>query len=350
MGKITRDDVARLAGVSPATVSNALNNKPFVSDRVRKRVLSAVEELHYTPNLVARSLMTRSSRHIALLLDDITNPHFNVMAQGVQELVHEKGWMLSISLATEGSIDDIVSDYLARHVDGIILNSRRASLSEKTMARLSSSSAVCVYCGKAAEPDSFTLNFAYGNGMKKAYSYLLDLGHTDIALLSGLACPRGPDEEDQRIGAFRWSAEHFGGGLAPQRLIYGEPPYPTDMAAGYAAAAELLKTRPLPSALIAINDYMAVGAMKCLKENRIRVPQDMSMISFDNTIYAQITTPGLTSVSSPAREFGRTAAGLVFEAREEESPRYRDITFDLELVIRESTGHVSPGTRDAPQG
>jgi DNA-binding LacI/PurR family transcriptional regulator len=339
MGKITRDDVARLAGVSPATVSNALNNKPFVSERVRKKVLRAVEELHYTPNLVARSLMTRSSSHIALLLDDITNPHFNVMAQGVQELVHDKGWMLSISLASEGNIDDIVSDYLARHVDGIILNSRRASVSDKMMARLASSGTVCVYCGAVAANNRFTLNFGYANGMKKAYSYLLDLGHTGIALLSGLARMEDPAAEDQRIETFRWSAEHFGGSLAPRWLIYGEPPYPTDMAAGYAAAAELLKSRPLPTAVITINDYMAVGAMKCLKENRIRIPQDMSLISFDNTIYAQITTPGLTSVSSPAREFGRTAAELVFEAREAEKPRYREILFDMELVIRESTGH-----------
>jgi LacI family repressor for deo operon, udp, cdd, tsx, nupC, and nupG len=340
MGKITRDDVARLAGVSPATVSNALNNKPFVSERVKKKVLNAVEELHYTPNLVARSLMTRSSSHIALLLDDITNPHFNVMAQGVQELVHEKGWMLSISLATAGNIDDVVSDYLARHVDGIVLNSRRAVVSEKMMGRLRSSGTVCVYCGGVSGPDRFTMNFAYGNGMKKAYSYLLDLGHTDIALLSGLARLEDPAMEDHRTLAFRWSAEHFGGGLAPQWLIYGEAPYPTDMAAGYAAAAELLRSRPLPTAVITINDYMAVGAMKCLKENRIRIPQDISLISFDNTIYAQITTPGLTSISSPARDFGRKAAELVFEARADEHPRYRDIVFDMELVIRESTGHV----------
>ncbi len=340
MGRITRDDVARLAGVSPATVSNALNNKPFVSARVRKKILKAVEELHYTPNLVARSLMTRSSKHIALLLDDITNPHFNVMALGVQELVHSKGWILSISLVSEVTIDNMIDDYLARHVDGIIFNSHSAAVSERMMGRLKTSDAICIFCGYPPSPRCFTLNFAYADGMKKAYSYLLDLGHTDIALLTGMPVTEDGAAEEDRIAAFRWSADNYGHGYRKERVIHGEPPYATDMAAGYASASALVKFRPLPSAVITINDYMAIGALKCFKENQIRIPQDLSVVSFDNTIFAQLSTPGLTSVSSPAREFGKTAAELIFEARDENQPRYRNITFDMELVIRESTGHV----------
>lgn len=337
--KSTRDDVARLAGVAPSTVSNVINNKGSVNETLRNKVLKAIKELNYTPNLVARSLMTKSSKQIGLVMDEITNPHFAEMAKGVQFEASLNGYLLSISLATK-DIDRTVEDYLSRQVDGIIFNAYANFMSTRVNDKLDQSGTAYVCCGGLKDPRYNFIGINYYNGMKKAYTYLVQLGHTKIAYISGLIHDMINNEYiDRRAVAFKWCCETIGNGFNERDIVFGLPPYDTDYRAGYRYCNMLLDRKSDYTAIIVVNDYMALGVLQALRENGIKVPQDISVLSFDNTIYAETSYPRLTSMESPAFKVGQKAVQCIIEMNRSSNIISNKIEewFDMEIVVREST-------------
>jgi DNA-binding LacI/PurR family transcriptional regulator len=331
---VTRDDVARLAGVAPSSVSNVINGKDNVSEKLRKKVEQAIRELNYTPNLVARSLMTGSSKHIGLIIDEITNPHFAELAKGAQCEANRNGYILSISLAGE-NVDAVVEDFLSRHIDGIIYDAYMGELSPHMAKKIKDSGITFVDCNGSSDYSDVLLDIDYYGGMKEAYYYLMGLGHEKIAYISG----QGSNPNDIRLKAFKWCCNHLEHGLDDDYVVLGEPPFYTNFERGYQYAHELLNRNLDMTAVIVVNDYTAIGALRAFKARGVRIPDDISMVSFDNTVYAKSSNPALTSVNSPVYNIGQEAVRYIIKQQQIDKEKRQKFAhrYSMELVVREST-------------
>lgn len=337
---VTRDDVARLAGVAPSTVSNVINNKGNVSEKLRERIEWAIKELNYTPNMVARSLATKSTKHIGLIIDEITNPHFAQLAKGAHYEANKNGYILSISLGSFGDVNRVVEDFISRQVDGIIYDTYMGKLSPHMGEKIKESGISFVYCNGQTDYGNIFLEIDYYAGMKEAYYYLTELGHSKIAYISGLEPDTsGGNIPPERLEAFRWCCDQFGRNNVDDYIVFGEPPYHTDFKKGYEYANQLLKRNLDITAVIIVNDYMAIGVLRAFKEKGIRIPDDISIVSFDNTVYAESSNPALTSVDSPVFRMGQKAVEYILQQRKTPVEHRQKITetFPTKLVIREST-------------
>ena len=304
MATITRNDVAKVAGVAPSTVSNVLNSKGNVSEVRRKRVLKAIQQLDYHPNVVARSLMKKTSNQFALFMDDITNPHFATMAKGAAEEAAKQGYVLSVNFTAQ-NVNDIVEDYISRHVDGIIFNSYSGKLSEHVIEKLCDSNIACIRCGDINKLDFPFIGLDYYGGMMQVYGYLSEKGHQKIAYISG----QGKEQYNRelRAQAFYSCCQQSDRGFDESYIEYGKPPYLTDRQSGFENCKRLFERNNDFTAIIVANDYMALGVIEYLKSVHIRVPDDISIVSFDNSIFSLCSSPNLTSAGSDVAELGRRA-------------------------------------------
>jgi len=335
MSIVTRDDVAKLAGVAPATVSNVINNKNNVSSKLKDKVMQAIKELNYTPNLVARSLMTKSSKHIGLVMEDLTNPHFAEMAKGVQYEASQYGYVLSINLAAR-DIDQVVEDYISRRVDGIIFNAYYNFISGYIMDKLKKSRIACVCCGASNNTDLNFIGTDYYDGMVKAYTYMYNMGHRTIGYISGQnAEKKGGSFIDTRAAAYEWCCSKTDS-FSINNIVFGSTPYLTDNKAGYKYCKELLGRNANITAIIAANDFMALGVLQYLREAKINIPEDMSIISFDNTVYAETSYPRLTSIGVSAFEIGRSALHNIMQQCTNE-PFQKEEWFSVDITVRDTT-------------
>jgi len=335
----TRDDVAKLAGVAPSTVSNVINNKGNVSEKLRQRIKWAIEVLDYKPNQIARSLVTKSSRHIGLIIDEITNPHFAELAKGAHYEASRLGYVLSISLGS-GDVDGVIEDFISRQFDGIIYNAYMREVSPRIGEAIEKSSIPYVDCNGITHHGSILLEIDYYSGMKDAYYYLTSLGHEKIAYISGIPLKDAEDGgRPDRAEAFIWCCRNFDRDNYEDYIILPEPPYYTNYEKGYYYGQQLLSRNLDMTAVIVVNDYMAIGVLRALREKGVRVPEDVSVISFDNTIYAQVSCPALTSVGSPVFDMGRKAVEYIMQQKEMPVKDRKKIVqrFPMELVVREST-------------
>lgn len=342
MNKSTRKDVAKLAGVTPSTVSNVINNKANVSNKLKEKVYRAIKELDYTPDVIARSMNTKSAKHIALIVDQITNLYFAEMIQGAQYQASLNGYMLSINLANS-DIDNIVQDCIARHVDGIILNVCTQFISKEGKDRLDRSGVIYIVCGDLITPVKNMISVHDVEGMKKGYKCLRELGHKNIAFISGSSAYKIDNEYvHPRMSGFEWCCNNFGEGFNTNYLICGKPPYIAGHTEGYNYCKELLEKDIDFTAIIVGNDYMSLGVLQALKEKSLKIPKDISIISFDNTIFAQISDPKLTSIGVSAFKIGQKAVQRIIEVKRD--PNKKEETYhlklDMELVIRDSISNV----------
>ncbi|MDL2293527.1 LacI family transcriptional regulator [Ruminococcaceae bacterium OttesenSCG-928-D13] len=284
----TRRDVAKKAKVSEATVSYVLNNTKPLTPEVRQRVLKAVEELNYRPNLVARSLASNHTRHVALLVENLQNPYFMEVLEGAQQVANEKGYIIS-TLTTAGADIESMARLIGHGVEGAIL-----TVLDGTVERYVQRHLRCVLNGEAVKID-------YGPAVYEMVDKLVELGHESVAFLAGI--PLAP-------GHARY--EHLAAALAARGLALDERlvvpctrEKRTDEAAGYEATRTLL-ARKLPfTALFAVNDLMAIGAIRALAENGLSVPGDVSVIGCDNIPLGRWLTPSLSTIHVTANAMGR---------------------------------------------
>ena len=340
--KVTRDDVAKLAGVAPSTVSSVVNNKGNVSDKLTQKVLDAIKKLNYTPNLVARSLRTQTTKHLGLIIDEISNPHFSEMTKGCQYEARQNGYILSISLADK-YIDETIEDFISRNVDGMIFNTYSNMMSHNMRYKLEFYGIPYVECGGFRGISKYTIRINYFNGMKKIYKYLNEMGHRKIAFISGMDTNvKYGTFDEPRTAGFQWCCESFGNGFDERYLIAGEPPYNTLKDDGYVHCMKMLDRNLEHTAVIVGNDYMAIGVLKALRERGIRVPEDISVASFDNSIYAEACYPTITSLGVPAFDVGQNAVRLLFKIREKGIKNVDSVDECMEpvLVIRQSVKEI----------
>lgn len=329
---VTIRDVARRAGVSVATVSRVVNRSPHrVTPATERRVRSAVRALGYRANIIAQGLKNRSSRTVALIVPDISNPFFPAIARGIEDTARAHGYAVLLCNTYEDL--DRENAYLGllrnRWVDGVIFATvgsntrhlralRRARLPVVLVARDVEGLAI-----DTVRVDNF-------RGEYEATQHLLRLGHRRIAHIAGPpALHVAAERRRGYLEALRTA------GLEEEAVIV-EGDFTAD--GGRRAMTAALHARPPVTAVAAANDLMAIGALEALRQLAARVPEDVAVVGFDDITFASLVSPALTTVAQPKYRMGQMAMERLLQLLQGGDARTRQTVLVPELVVRESCG------------
>jgi LacI family transcriptional regulator len=342
-GVATIRDVAQLAGVSTATVSHVLNNTRAVSDGSRDRVLAAMEQLHYQPNAVARSLRMSETLTIGLIVPDVEIPFFAWVARCIEASANEAGY--NVILCNSGwSLNRellYLDNLLARRVDGLICIS--LSMTSEHVAPMLKRHAPVVWFEQTrsgGQSDAVIIdNF---KGAYAATAHLIAQGHRRIGCILGL--DRSQLTVD-RLAGYRQALKDNGLSFDEALLCPGDYTPPT----GLAAAHQLLALREPPSAIFAYNDMMALGAMQAINERGLRIPDDIAIIGFDGIALTKYSCPPISTVEQPIPEMCRLAIRMLLDRINDRAPMdARTVVVEPRLICRSSTlGRTPALTADA---
>ncbi|KQV93113.1 LacI family DNA-binding transcriptional regulator [Streptomyces sp. Root369] len=355
----TMADVARSAGVSVATVSHVLNGTRPVLPHTRQAVLDAVDELGYTPNTLARSLVTSRTRSIGLAVSAISNPYFTEILQGVEAGALEHGYSLLIADPHDDPDHEckVVQLLHERRVDGMIV--APSADPRELVSYLGRHRVPTVFLdrvidgviegvvGGAAEdpadgPQRFDQVCAENTGpMARLVAHLAGLGHRRIGLVAGLP---GLSTTAERITGYRQ-------GLTTARL-----PYDDDLvvhgdsasAGAERATATLLSRAAPPTALVTANNAMTIGTLRALRDRGLTVPDDLALCCFDDFAWADLFSPRLTAIAQPSREIGAQAVRVLLERLAAPDRPARTVRLDCTFVHRTSCGCPDSGERGRP--
>jgi LacI family transcriptional regulator len=341
MKRPTQADVAREAGVSRATVSYVVNGQTDgripISKVTRLRVLEAIEELDYEPDGRAQALRSGSTKTIGVIIPDVRNPHFWEYAAGIEQEAHLWGYHLllsSIAFDVEYA-QDVFKGLARRRIDGLILASSFIVASEdaqNTLAQLRKRRLPMVELNDQYDVDSIVCD--YRQATNEVMAHLLSLGHRRIGMVYGVAAP---ELGDDRLTPYQDSLREAGF-LDPDLVAECGP----TIEDGYQAALKLLQLPKRPTALIAINDLLAIGVLRAAGDMGLQVPRDLSLVGYDDVPMAKYMVPRLTTVSKDALGLGREAFKLLLERiQNPDRPRVRHAR-PARFILRESTG-VAPG-------
>jgi DNA-binding LacI/PurR family transcriptional regulator len=325
-------DVARLAGVSTATVSRALNDTGKIAPATRASIDAAVEQLGYEPNRIARSLVTRTTQTIALLLPDIANPFYAALVSGIQQaaLRHDHTMLLCTTEGDPEREEQYLNLLRAKRVDGALVDGLR--LPPDRIARFVRDGFPIVCLDRDIDSTSIPLVQVDNRlGGLLATEHLISLGHTSIAHVAGAAALRISDD---RLAGYRDAL--LGGGIPADPRLVEHGGFTEE--GGYDATARLLEGGVPFTAVFAGNDLSAIGVVAALAEHGLRVPTHVSVVGFDDLRLAAFVRPPLTTVRQPAAEIARLATQILMDLTHGRTVETMRHLLPPELVVRGSTG------------
>ncbi len=331
----TISDVAKRAGVSTMTVSRVINNSGYISQETRERVEQAVAELGYVPNALARSLRFKQTKTLALVLTDIANPFFTTIARGVEDTASEHGFSVMFCNTDESQDEEVeyLNVLLQKQVDGVLLVP--ACSSPESIAMIQDRGVPVVLLDRRVR--GAQVDVVHGDSEGGAYQltrHLLELGHRRIALLSG---PENVSTAADRVAGYcRALCE---AGLQPDRNLMYHMQFSQD--AGYQMAMQALAQSPQPTALFAGNNFIAIGALRAVHENGLRIPQDISIVVFDDLPASLVMEAFLTVVDQSPYDLGQRATELLLNRLAGEGPEEpQEIVLPVQMTVRQSSGRV----------
>lgn len=336
--RVTIKEVAVRAGVDPSTVSRIINKDPKLSVRedTRQKILTAIRELGYQPNAMARNLRLNVSGAIGMLVPDITNPSFPEMIKGAEHLSSESD--MSLILCNTGDIPEMelrmVRFLLNRRVDGLLLAS--VHMRDEAIAEVEKSGIPYVLLNRGSRKDASSCVVADNAlGAKMAVQHLFELGHRKIAHIAGHLYT---DTGIERMEGYRKALNLADLPLGPGYMI--EAGYTEQE--GYRAMSKLLLLPDRPTAIFAANDLLAMGAILAMQDQGIRIPDDVSIVGFDDIWVAGRITPPLTTVKVPLHEMGYLAMEVLLRSMKKPLPEKERIVLEPSLVVRRSTAEWKP--------
>ncbi len=340
MNRPTQVDVAQLAGVSRATVSYVMNGvtegRVPISNETRQRVLDAIEELGYEPDARAQALRSGSTKTIALMIPDLRNPHFCEYATGVEEAARAAGYHLLLSSTTlnyEYAVD-IFKDLARRRFDGLIIATAfilESDEAQATLDQIRKRGLPIVEMSENYGVDSVSAE--YYEATREVVSYLMSLGHRRIGFIYGVGGrEHGLDRLQPYIDSL--SAAEI---AVDDSLLARCGPTIED---GYQAALKLLSQSSRPTALLTINDLLAISVLRAAADLGLRIPNDLSLVGFDNISISSYLVPRLTTVTKDSAALGKKAFELLLARLQNPALPRQQIHSPARLIIREFTGPV----------
>ncbi len=329
-------DVARLARVSTTTVSKVLSNTPYVSEKTRQRVLDAMHELQYSPNLAARGLTNNHTYVLGIIIPhdpdySFREPFFLEIIRGIENVASMNDYSVLLSMSKKSAQHTPYDRFLrAGYVDGVItVETLQGQLDEHELT-ISGVPRVSV----GYREDGQAINSVNGNDWQGAYEvtkHLLELGHRHIGVISG---PTNFIQAiDERLQGACAALEEYGLTLDPNLLAYGD----FSIESGFHATAPLLHRDRPPTAIFAMNDRMALGAIDKAREAGLHVPSDLSVVGYDDIPLTSVIDPPLTTIRQFPAEMGKIATQRLLSLITRETTQFASIVLPIELVVRGST-------------
>ncbi|EOX4079482.1 substrate-binding domain-containing protein [Vibrio alginolyticus] len=333
----TMKDIAKLAGVSTSTVSHVINKTRFVSEEISERVNNAAKELnYYAPSALARSLKVNRTKTIGMLVTTSTNPFFGEVVKGVERSCYQKGYSL-ILCNTEGDNERMrqsINTLLQKRVDGLILmcsslEGERIDVFE----RYPDIPVVVMDWG----PMLFTSDKIQDNSLRGGYlaaKYLIDCGHTEIGCITG---PLIKHQAQMRYEGYKRAMNEAGLGFNANWIIESD----FECEGGYQAFKKMAQRGALPSSIFVSNDMMAMGVINAANELDIKVPDDLSIIGYDDIHIAKFMSPSLTTIHQPKYRLGQAAVETLVRRLDDKSNDAQVVQLEPTLVVRNSVTNFS---------
>lgn len=327
---ITIKDVASFAEVSVATVSRVLNNMGTVAPETKERVLKAINDLHYQPNLLARHLRRSETRMILVLLPNISNPFYARLVKGMEDVGQKNGYSIMLcNTDSDQSRERTYLEFLHNHLsDGVIFMAPELPREELSVIGKNFPVVQCCEYKEGASVSHVSidnLGAAY-----RAVNHLLDLGHRRIAIIS--SDNRFVSTIQREIG-YRKALEEAGIKADEELIRHGDYSFNS----GFEVAKQFIGIKDRPTAIFAISDIMAIGAMKAVRTSGLKIPDDIAVVGFDNISFSSMCDPMLTTISQPKYDLGCVTMELLIKQIQGEVKEPRDILLESKLIIREST-------------
>ncbi|ENM5832985.1 substrate-binding domain-containing protein [Vibrio metoecus] len=327
----TMKDIARLAGVSTSTVSHVINKSRFVSDEIAERVNNAAQQLNYAPSALARSLKMNRTKTIGMLVTTSTNPFFGEVVKGVERSCYHKGYNL-ILCNTEGDNQRMkasINTLLQKRVDGLLLMcSTLEGERLDVFDRYPDIPVVVMDWG----PILFASDKIQDNSLQGGYmaaKHLIECGHKEIGCITG---PLIRHQAQMRYEGYKRALAEAGLGIHPDWIIESD----FECEGGYQAFEKLYERGKLPSALFVCNDMMAMGVIQAASQRGLRVPDDLSLIGYDDVHIAKFMTPALTTIHQPKYRLGKAAVDTLLYRLENPDTTAQVVQLEPTLVVRSS--------------
>lgn len=322
-------DVARLAGVSVATVSRALSSPEKVSAESLEKVHAAIAEVGYRPNMLARNFRSARAYAVVILVPDIANPFYSLFIRALEDRAQQKGYAVLLG-DTRGTPErelEYIRRVETRLADGIV---QLRPSSEKSQNNIPPDIPCVNACG-CEYTTGPAIRIDNRGAAKTMVEYLISLGHTRIGVISGL---KDNPHAMERLAGYREALEEAGIGFERDLVAEGD----FTMWSGLNAAFQFCNMKERPTAIFSMNDEMAIGAMQTFKNQGLRIPEDISVTGFDDISYSKYSDPSLTTISQPAEEMGKMAMDMLLKVIEGEPLSQRECVLPTEFIIRKSTG------------
>ncbi|MED3984932.1 LacI family DNA-binding transcriptional regulator [Peribacillus simplex] len=328
-------DVAKLANVSPATVSRVLRQPDLVSEDTKQKVLQVIEEMNYKPHMIASQFRTKETKIILVVVPDITRPFFSEVLRGIEHTAVENGYQVILG-DTENDIErekEYIDLLYKKQADGALLLTAR--MNRESLEKLSNQFPIVLACEYVDGLDIPTVSIDNVSSARKVTEHLIKLGHTRIAHITG---PMNIILSRDRLGGFQQAMKNHHLKVNPEFIpeFIQEGDYGID--SGYDQMVKLLSLENKPEAVFVFNDEMALGAVKAIQDHGLSVPEDIAVVGFDNLKIASIFNPHITTIDQPKYEIGKKATNLLLTLMKGGTIEKKKFVLKDELIIRESCG------------
>lgn len=325
-------EVAKKANVSVSTVSRVINGTKPVSQELRERVLNVVKESDYRANSLARGLVSKKTKLIGVIIPKISNSYFSTLLEGIEEVSGNYGYNILLASSNHDLQKEIeyLQIFKERQLDGIIFSA--TVFTDLHMKFYKKNRIPNVFVGQKIEETHYP--FVTINNYQATYEltkYLINQNHKKIAVMTGNENDKATGQE--RFLGFKKAMEESGLNVNPNWCLSGDHTIEN----GYYSTAKMMLTEEKPTAIVACSDFKALGAINYLREIGYRVPEDISVIGFDDSELATISNPNLTTIHQSPFDIGATATRLLMEQIQEKTINQKEFLIPYRLVIREST-------------